>query len=135
MVVCYAAGMLTMAPFLVAAGTKWARRTDSVGLGTTGSTAHQPTQGEEPASQPLVHSIPLPVSPKSELSPYQRLRELGDDYLNRRGKISAAMDCYRMALEAAKDDEKRISEDEDTWLLAALKKDRNRETGDEGKSS
>jgi len=59
---------------------------------------------------------------------YERLRKLGDEYLNRRGNVRAATECYSLALEAATADERCVSRLEDTWLLIALKEHRRQET-------
>jgi hypothetical protein len=59
---------------------------------------------------------------------YERLCKLGDEYLNRRGNIRAATECYSLALEAATADEWCVSRPEDTWLLIALKEHRRQET-------
>ena len=59
----------------------------------------------------------------------QLYRRAGDEYLNQ-GDQLAALRCYRLALKSAKPDDLVVHPQEDTWMLMALKFDRQKETND-----
>jgi hypothetical protein len=60
-------------------------------------------------------------------TPYALYCELGDAYLTHASGIEAAAECYVLALNRATDDEVQRLSPDDSWLLAALKKERREE--------
>ncbi|MHC4401465.1 MAG: hypothetical protein ACYTG0_17475 [Planctomycetota bacterium] len=62
-----------------------------------------------------------------EQSQYERLRRLGDEFLEERGRVEIAMDWYSQALDVASEEELAIANADDTFLLAAMKRDRYRQ--------
>lgn len=56
------------------------------------------------------------------------LRRAGDQYLNELGDVQLALRCYQRMLELEDPREAAAVDTDDTWLLMALKSDRQRET-------
>ena len=56
------------------------------------------------------------------------LRRAGDRYLNEFGEVQLALRCYQRLLEIEGPDEKQTVDMNDTWLLMALKSDRQLES-------
>lgn len=67
-----------------------------------------------PSAQPVVR-----------LTPYERLRRMGDEQLEQYADIAAATRSYEKALQIASTDQRQIAPDHDTWLLMALKHSSN----------
>jgi hypothetical protein len=61
----------------------------------------------------------------SRLTRYERLRQTGDEQLEKFADIPAATRIYQKALQIASSDQRRIAPDRDTWLLMALKHSSN----------
>jgi hypothetical protein len=61
----------------------------------------------------------------ARLSPYERLCRTGDQQLEKRDDIQAAIRSYKKALQLASADQRSIAPDRDTWLLMALKQSIN----------
>ena len=60
-------------------------------------------------------------------SPFEQLRDAGDDALNNRADVEAAVRLYAQALRVATPEELMISAAEDSWILMALKEDHLKE--------
>ena len=52
---------------------------------------------------------------------YERLRQTGDEQLEKVADIAGATRSYQKALQIASSDQRRIAPDRDTWLFMALK--------------
>jgi hypothetical protein len=61
----------------------------------------------------------------SRLTPYERLRQAGDEQLQKYADIPRATRSYQKALQIASADQRRIAPDRDTWLFMALKHSSN----------
>ncbi len=59
----------------------------------------------------------------AKLTPYDRLRQLGDRQLSDETDIPGAIRTYRRALQVASNDQRAVSVDHDSWLLMAIKSD------------
>jgi hypothetical protein len=59
------------------------------------------------------------------VTPYERLRRIGDQQLEKYANIPAATRSYQKALQLASSDQRTIAPDRDTWLLMALKQSTN----------
>jgi hypothetical protein len=139
MVGCYFAGLVTMKLF----------------LGNAAFDAIARPGGQDGVQQPAVATSEIErirrqenrqfkaTAPMSGLTPslgdrtldvgdeetvYARYCAMGDEYLKCGGGIEAAAECYRLALDRATDDEIRRSSPKDSWLLAALRRERREES-------
>jgi hypothetical protein len=74
-------------------------------------------------------ALRLKSAPKSEQ--IALLRRAGDRYLNEEGDITLAMRCYRRMLDIAETEGTPSVDINDSWLLMALKFDRQRETSND----
>ena len=116
LVSCYLGGMLTMS--LV-------RNVNSSATVVTAAAPLAPSSPREPQRDNAVLPAELhePALPEIKLTPYDRLRKLGDRQLADETDIPGAIRTYRKALQVASADEMTLSLDHDTWLLMALKTD------------
>ena len=107
---CYLGGVATMT------------LTHNANSSATVATANAPLAPEhDNASLPA--DLHEPALPEIKLTPYDRLRKLGDRQLADETDIPGAIRTYRKAMQVASADELALSLDHDTWLLMALKTD------------
>lgn len=122
----YLAGLLTFHAWQTAAPTLSPPPTShaetSANNKTLRKTRESKSDGEGPEN--VIRRAPREVAIVRMESTYQRLRRLGDEYLNVRGDVATALELYRRALEEASPDEFAVSEQADSWLLRSLKEDR-----------
>jgi hypothetical protein len=92
------------------------------GNGKTGVRAavRRPVRPED--DQILAGSV---QSGTSRLTRYERLRQTGDEQLEKFADIPGATRSYQKALQIASLDQRRIAPDRDTWLFMALKHSSN----------
>jgi len=116
LVCCYLSGLLTMS--LV-------RNVNSSATVATATAPLAPGSAAEPRHDNAVRPADLlePAPPEIKLTPYDRLRKLGDRQLADETDIPGAIRTYRQAMQVASADELALSLDHDTWLLMALKTD------------
>ena len=115
LVSCYLGGMLTM-PLVrnVNSSATVATATGPLAPGSAGGPRHSavlPAELQEPALSEI------------KLTPYDRLRKLGDRQLADETDIPGAIRTYRQALKVASNDQRAVSVDHDSWLLMAIKSD------------
>jgi ferritin len=126
--VCYLAGLVSMKIWMALAASDAEQMLDRTARHVEQADRSVDTQADLGQSirkhdkLPIIAQLDQPndVSPPS---PYQMLRQLGHEQ-ERKGKVQAALDYYRSALDAATDEELPISYGEDSWLLMSLKQDR-----------
>jgi hypothetical protein len=94
------------------------------------------------ASKSVVEKAPtMPAVPRQQTSdgpelvqrqksPFERLRDAGDEAWQAQGNLDAAIRLYGEALEVATPEEMKISATDDNWLLMALKQDHVEEDED-----
>jgi hypothetical protein len=99
---CYLAGLTTMGLW------QWAQQAPELGAPMV----------SEPASVPETRMVERPKTP------FERLRDAGNEAWRRQGDIERAIRLYAQAIEVATPEELRISTADDNWLLMALKQDR-----------
>jgi hypothetical protein len=86
-----------------------------------------PTRGrsESPETE---HQLPVdrPDAPHAAVAGtgFDEVRRMGDRFLEEKGDVLGALDCYARALDRASSEELAVRPDEDNWLLMALKLDR-----------
>jgi hypothetical protein len=114
---CYAAGLLTMSLVReLSSSSNLATATIPLAPGSAGGSERNnvlpPTDHREPDLA------------AAKLTPYDRLRQLGDRQLSDETDIPGAIRTYRRALQVASNDQRAVSVDHDSWLLMAIKSDR-----------
>jgi hypothetical protein len=90
------------------------------GKGNAEAPVRKPVRPED--DQIVVSSV-RPAT--SRLTRYERLRQTGDEQLEKFADIPGATRSYQRALQIASSDQRRIAPDRDTWLLMALKHSSN----------
>jgi hypothetical protein len=76
-----------------------------------------------PEDDQVLAGSPRPAA--SRLTRYERLRQTGDEQLEKFADIPGATRSYQRALQIASSDQRRIAPDRDSWLLMALKHSSN----------
>jgi hypothetical protein len=122
---CYVAGMITMWIVLRPAAVG---RSDVAPRPSTPSNSSQAGIDTQPTPRPEHDAPTPPIEPPASIQPplgvetsrYELLRQLGDES-QRRGDLQTAVAYYSQALDAATDQERRISYQQDNWLLISLK--------------
>jgi hypothetical protein len=112
---CYVAGMLTM--LLQRAATAL-----PIDLATTKTPAADVSSERSEHQSPVANQREHELA-SAKLTPYDRLRQLGDRQLSDETDIPGAIRTYRQALKVASDDQRALSVDHDSWLLMAIKTD------------
>ena len=110
LVACYLGGIATMSLRPTAVNAEADART----------VVRQPVRPED--DQIAANSAQLKAK---RITPYERLRRVGDQQLEKFANIPAATRTYQKALQLASADQRAIAPDRDTWLLMALKQSTN----------
>jgi hypothetical protein len=113
---CYAAGLLTMS--LVRESNSFPNLATA-----TAPLTPVPAGGPERENAPPAIDQREPELAVAKLTPYDRLRQLGDRQLSDETDIPGAIRTYRRALQVASNDQRAVSVDHDSWLLMAIKSD------------
>ena len=113
---CYAAGLLTMSLIReLNSSPNLATAITPLAPGSAG--------GPERENAPPATDQREPDLAAAKLTPYDRLRQLGDRQLSDETDIPGAIRTYRRALQVASNDQRAVSVDHDSWLLMAIKSD------------
>jgi hypothetical protein len=127
---CYLAGVATMS--LRPAGRGTGQLVADSAAAVDPAAAADPAAGNSKTG--AVAAVRKPVRPEddqilaastSRLTRYERLRQAGDEQLEKFADIPAATRSYQKALQIASSDQRRIAPDRDSWLFMALKHSSN----------
>jgi hypothetical protein len=112
---CYLAGITTMG--------LWGASRESERPAAPGPTVADHSQ--RTATRPR-HGAAIPkeqLAAAKKPSGFESWRRIGDHYLSDSGDVSLAVAGYSEAIHLASADERRISPEQDNWLMMALKQD------------
>ena len=96
------------------------------GLTTMGVWQHAGTKQPLEVDAPAVRDRPPAAGAQlaqRQKTPFERLRDAGNEAWRRQADIERAIRLYAQAIEVATPEELRISATDDNWLLMAMKQD------------